>query len=96
MNSVGLAELRERLSAYLKKVKSGQEVLITERGVPIARLAPLKGGRGGDSRRDKLAKEGLLHKGRGRVRRSLRSPPQGAAVGESILEALLSERDEGR
>ena len=96
MNSVGLAELKERWSAYLKKVKSGEEVLITERGLPVAKLVPLKGAPKSGLRREKLAQQGLLHPGRGKVRRLLRRPPKGAAVGESVISALLSERSEGR
>jgi prevent-host-death family protein len=96
MNSVGLAELRERLSAYLKKVKSGQEVLITERGVPIARLAPLTGAHEGRKPVELPSREGTPNRSGGKVRDSLCSPPTGAAVGESVLAALLSERDEGR
>lgn len=39
--SVGVRELKNRLSAYLDLVKRGQEVVVTERGRPIARLTPL-------------------------------------------------------
>ncbi len=36
-----MRELKNRLSAYLDLVKRGQEVVVTERGRPIARLTPL-------------------------------------------------------
>jgi prevent-host-death family protein len=35
---VGIRELRENLSSYLARVKGGDEVLVTERGRPVARL----------------------------------------------------------
>ena len=35
---VGIRELRENLSSYLARVKDGDEVLVTERGQPVARL----------------------------------------------------------
>ncbi|MEW5934009.1 MAG: type II toxin-antitoxin system prevent-host-death family antitoxin [Bacillota bacterium] len=35
-----IAELKARLSEYLKIVKSGTEVVVTERGNPIARIIP--------------------------------------------------------
>lgn len=38
---VGVRELKNRLSAYLDLVKSGQEIVVTEHGRPIARLSPL-------------------------------------------------------
>jgi prevent-host-death family protein len=38
---VGVRELKARLSAYLRQVKAGGTVLITERGEPIGRIVPL-------------------------------------------------------
>ncbi|MGH3073234.1 MAG: type II toxin-antitoxin system Phd/YefM family antitoxin [Gaiellaceae bacterium] len=35
---VGIRELRENLRSYLDQVKNGDEVLVTERGRPIARI----------------------------------------------------------
>ena len=36
--TVGVREFRENLRAYLDRVKAGEEVVVTERGRPIARL----------------------------------------------------------
>ncbi len=35
---VGVRELRDNLSKWLGKAKRGQDILITERGKPVARL----------------------------------------------------------
>lgn len=35
---VGVREFRENLRSYLDRVKNGDEVLITERGMPVARV----------------------------------------------------------
>ena len=40
MIKVKVGELRNHLSRYLKKVKSGQEITITDRETPIGRLLP--------------------------------------------------------
>lgn len=40
MISVKIAEFRNRLSTYLKKVRQGAEVVITDRDTPIGRLVP--------------------------------------------------------
>ena len=40
MISVKIAELRNQLSRYLKKVRRGAEVVITDRDTPIGRLIP--------------------------------------------------------
>ena len=41
MKSVGLRELNQRFSRYIKVVKAGEEVLITERGQPVAIIKPI-------------------------------------------------------
>ena len=38
---VGVRELRQNLSVHLRKVKAGQVLEVTERGIPVAQLAPL-------------------------------------------------------
>ncbi len=38
--NVGIREIKNRLSHYLRKVKQGDTVIITERDVPIAKLVP--------------------------------------------------------
>ena len=40
MQTTSITELKNSLSAYLRNVKAGEEVLITDRGRPIARLVP--------------------------------------------------------
>jgi prevent-host-death family protein len=37
---VGVRLLKSRLSEYLRKVKSGQTIVITEHGKPVGRLVP--------------------------------------------------------
>src|SRR4051812_45542147 len=39
---IGIRHLRQNLSVYLERVKRGEELTVTERGVPVARLAPLR------------------------------------------------------
>ena len=39
-SGVNIRELKAHLSKYLRKVKEGQTVLITERGKPIGRIIP--------------------------------------------------------
>jgi prevent-host-death family protein len=36
---VGVRELHDRLSEYLQRVEEGQEVIVTRRGRPVARLS---------------------------------------------------------
>ena len=46
MKRTGIREARQNLSVLLEEVKKGREILITERGRPVARLAPLRAGKG--------------------------------------------------
>lgn len=40
MDSVGVRELRQNLSRHLARVKSGQSLIVTERGDEVALLVP--------------------------------------------------------
>ncbi len=42
MERVGVRELRQNLSVYLERVKRGEALEVTERGRPVAVLAPLR------------------------------------------------------
>jgi prevent-host-death family protein len=48
MKSVGLRELKNRLSEYVREVRSGEGVLVTDRGEVVAELIPP--GQGSDER----------------------------------------------
>lgn len=39
-DSVGVAELRQNLSRYLRRVEQGERLLVTDRNRPVAELGP--------------------------------------------------------
>jgi len=43
MASVGIRELRQRASELLRRVEAGETIEVTDRGRPVAVLAPLPG-----------------------------------------------------
>lgn len=97
MTKIGVTKLKAELSRYLDAVKRGEEVLITERGRPIARLVAAQGANRARSRRERLAREGVLILGSGRLPAFLRQPPKGRPeVGDAVLAALLEERSGSR
>jgi len=42
MKTAAVAELKALLSKYLAKVKAGEEVVVTDRGKPIAKIVPIR------------------------------------------------------
>ena len=40
MSQVGVRELKNQLSRYLKRVQNGEEIIVTERGRFVARIVP--------------------------------------------------------
>ena len=40
MDKVKVGDLRNHLSKYLKKVRSGEEIIITDRDTPIGKISP--------------------------------------------------------
>jgi prevent-host-death family protein len=41
MKSVKIAELKDKLSEYLRAAEAGDEVIVTDRNRPIARISPV-------------------------------------------------------
>ena len=93
-----ISEVKDGMSAYLRRVKAGETVLVTERRTPIARIVPVgldaEGGVKADSV-DEDAKLARLEQA-GIVRRGAGSPldvlGQPLRSGAGVLEALLDER----
>lgn len=65
MHTVGVFEAKNRLTALLDEVEGGGEVIITRRGKPIARLAPIE--MGINSAKARLAAEGLRTTSKGQT-----------------------------
>lgn len=60
MQTVNIAELKNNLSAYLKKVKNGVELIVKDRNRPVARLVPLSEGEDLDAEEAALVAGGLM------------------------------------
>jgi prevent-host-death family protein len=56
MSTVGVKELKNCLTQYLRRTKQGEEVIVTERGHPIALIQPIKSADKAASLEAKLAK----------------------------------------
>jgi prevent-host-death family protein len=85
---VGVRELRQNLSRYLRRVGAGERFEVTERNLPVAILAPLPG----DTTLGRLVAEGRAVPARLELRRL--GAPMGA-IGTRISDALAEQRQEG-
>lgn len=92
MWTVQVSELKARLSHYVETAKNGEEIVITDRGTPVALLRPLE-----RSLRDAAIVNSLVRYGFARPAQKpltdaivdARQPPDPTG---SVLEALMSER----
>lgn len=98
MARVGIAALKAQLSHYLTMAKAGEEVLITDRGRPVAKLSPL-GHRDTDVPSHLLEMElrGEVKMGAGRLPDEVRERPRPRVKrGYSAVQAVCDEREQGR
>src|SRR3989475_8762959 len=70
MDIAAVAELKAKLSRYLRRVKAGEEILVTERNVPVARIVPVTAPAGEEALRD-LERQGFLRRGCGKPPKKL-------------------------
>ncbi|MEW6366173.1 MAG: type II toxin-antitoxin system prevent-host-death family antitoxin [Acidobacteriota bacterium] len=96
MKTAAVAELKASLSEYLARVKSGEEVLVTDRGSPIAKIIPAPRSGAGTAHLRELEKAGLIAIGRGKLPKDFWSLPRPADPKGTVLSALLEERRETR
>jgi prevent-host-death family protein len=90
MSTVGVRELKNRLTHYLGRAKRGEEVVVTERGRPVAVLQSIDA-LGAlvspEGRLAKLASSGLVTLPSGeRLRRVRRVRVAGIPVSRTIVE----------
>jgi antitoxin (DNA-binding transcriptional repressor) of toxin-antitoxin stability system len=95
MEKVTISEIKNRLSAYLRKVKAGQVVIIMDRDQPVARLERIAGNGHHDDRLRRLEQAGLLRRAKKPLRRGWPAEPAPKAS-HSVLDALLEDRRDGR
>jgi prevent-host-death family protein len=93
---VPIGALKARLSEYLARARAGEEVVITDRGRPVARLAPLEGSAARDARGRALVHAGLAKAPSERLDPSWLAVPRPKDAAGRSLEAVLEERAEDR
>ena len=91
MAEVGIAQLRRDLKDWIDRAESGDEVVITDRGRPVARLSGIDTG----PLLDRLADEGRLSRAPAVARPPARSRRRVSARREVAAE-VVAERETRR
>jgi prevent-host-death family protein len=94
MKSVNIAELKNRLSVYLNRVKSGEEIVVRDRDLAVARIVPLRTVDDGDAQLATLAAQGLIHLGEGPLDDVFWALPAPRVSATALKLAVGAERDE--
>ena len=90
MRTVGLKILKNKLSEYVRAAASGEAVVITDRGRPVAEIVAPR------ARPESVIERGVRE---GWIRPAVRGPdwpPQGKPVPGLTLEKILADLDEAR
>lgn len=97
MKTATITEAKNGLSALLDQVKAGETVVLTDRGVPIARIEPMTAAADANGRKERLVRAGILRPGRsGRIPQWLLDTPGPTAPdGVSLVAAVIEERESG-
>jgi prevent-host-death family protein len=95
IKTTSVSALKARLSAFLEIVRRGDEVLVTDRGRPIARIAPVTGAHSTEGRREELLRTGRLRAPRARLPKDFWERKRPADPKGKGLDALLAERESG-
>lgn len=97
MRTAAVSKLKASLSEYLAKVKAGEEVLVTDRGTPIARLIPVERNETAvPAHLLMLEKAGLAHIGSGKIKAGFWDLPRPKDKKGLALKALIEDREEDR
>ena len=85
MITVGIREAKTRLNEFLRRVRAGERVVITERGKPIAEISKPRSA--ADERLEGMIREGLASWGGGKPRGSKkRVKIKGRPISETVVE----------
>ena len=98
-----ISEVKNGLSAYLRRVKAGESVLVIERKTPVARIVPVGHAVGGGLKLDEVDRDAKLarlvqaevvtRRGSGNPLNIVKEPVRQSA---GLLDAVLEERTEER
>ena len=96
MTVTTVSKLKASLSEFLRRVKAGEEVLVTERGRVIARIGPPASSLALPESLREMERRGLVRLGAGKLPKAFWRMPRPKDAKGLVMRALLDERAEGR
>lgn len=78
MVKAGIKKARQHFTEYLSKVQRGEEIIITKREEPIAKIIPIKKGKKGRLVSHKALRDAMM--------------PEGPSLSEIVVKARRKER----
>jgi len=96
MEKATISQLKNSLSAYLKKVRAGQSVLILDRNEPVAVLERIDTDERPEGRLTRLEQAGVIRRSRTARPLDALSATRPPKPKRSVVAALIDERREGR
>jgi prevent-host-death family protein len=96
LRTATISKLKATLSEHIAYVKRGEEVVVTERGKPVARIVPIEGEMSDDARRMDLIKRGIIRPGRGRISPELLARFPIVEIPLEEIERIIAEEREDR
>jgi len=91
---LGLREANQHFSKAIKAVRAGKEVILTERGHPIAVIKPIKGEGAQEAAVQAMAADGLITPA---SRKGPMPPPRWRAVkvtGGPVSQTIIDDRED--
>ena len=86
MASVGVRELRNNLSRYLRRLRDGESVVITDHGKPVGELMPAAAGRIAEQARQ-LVRQGVATWSGGKPKGLAKAPrPRAGLVSDAVIQ----------
>lgn len=95
MQTTTISKLKASLSAYLRQVKAGEEVIITQHGHPVARLLPPSPVSLPEYLQD-MEKTGLVKRGKQPLPDDFWDLQRPSDPQAAVRLAVVREREEGR
>ncbi len=95
METASISEVKNGLSAIIDRVKGGESIVVTDRGIPVAVIEPVTH-LDMDDRLARLERAGLVKRGNGRnILDIVRTPGPRLPDGVDLVKMIIEERESG-